>query len=67
MRKVCAWCKKDMGMAASVNKSEGIISHGICEECVDRIFAQQRAGVPPIFFDNFGMPVAVIDAERKTN
>ena len=67
MRKICAWCKEDMGTAPSVDSADGVISHGICEECVDRIFAQQRVGIPPLFFDNFGMPVAVVDAERKTN
>jgi hypothetical protein len=67
MRKICAWCKKDMGNAPSGNNTDGIVSHGICEECVDRIFAQQQEGVPPLFFDNFGMPMEIIDAERKTN
>ena len=66
MRKVCAWCKKDMGAALSAINADSIISHGICEECVDRVFAQQRVGLP-LFFDNLGTPVAVVDADRKTN
>ena len=56
-----------MGYATSGNNKNGIVSHGICEDCVNRIFAQQQEVVPPLFFDNFGMPVAIIDAERKTN
>ncbi len=56
-----------MGTVPLVDSADGVISHGICEECVDRIFAQQRVGIPSLFFDNLGMPVAVVDAERKTN
>lgn len=66
MRKICAWCKKDMGTVPSLNNSDGIISHGICEECVDRVFAQQ--GIRQArFLDKLAVPLTVINAQRKTN
>jgi hypothetical protein len=64
MRKVCAWCKRDMGTVPSVNNSDGIISHGICEECVDGIFAQKGLGLFPLV-DNFGESVVVLDSGKK--
>jgi hypothetical protein len=64
MRKICAWCKKDMGMVPSVKNANGFISHGICEDCVNRIFAQM--GIRQSVFLDIAVPVAVVDAGRKT-
>ena len=36
VRKVCSWCGKDMGEAGFTSKERGIISHGICPECVKK-------------------------------
>lgn len=32
MRRICAWCKKDMGTKEDTS-SDDIITHGICAEC----------------------------------
>lgn len=55
MRKVCAWCKKNMETVPSANNSDGIISHGICDECVKR----------QVHFLAITIPVAVVDVERN--
>ncbi len=65
MRKICAWCKKSMGTVPTANNLDGIVSHGICEECVDRIFAQQ--GIRQSSFPDSIIPAATVGAERKTN
>ncbi len=31
MRHICAWCGRDISLFDS--KSDGLITHGICEEC----------------------------------
>ena len=35
MKIVCAWCSKDMGEKDS--KGQEGVSHGICEECLDKM------------------------------
>ena len=65
MRKICAWCKKDLGIVPTVNNSDGIVSHGICEECVDRILAQQ--GIRQGCFLDVTVLMAVVDAKRRPN
>lgn len=67
MRKICAWCKKNMETIPSIRKSDTIISHGICAECVEKAFAQQRMGGLTPFFENVGVPLAVVEMERKTS
>jgi len=34
VKKICAWCGKDMGEKPSLDDDR--ISHGICPECVER-------------------------------
>jgi len=43
MKIVCAWCGKDMGE----RDSEGIegISHGVCEECLDKMEVKAGNGI----------------------
>ena len=65
MRKICAWCKKDLETVPTVNNSDGIISHGICEECAERILVQE--GIRPGCFLDVTVPMAVVDAERRPN
>ncbi|KKM97309.1 hypothetical protein LCGC14_1169310 [marine sediment metagenome] len=35
MRVICSWCGKDMGEKEPLDNEE--ISHGICEECQERL------------------------------
>ena len=35
MIKICAWCKKEMGITPSSIKLENAITHGICKKCAN--------------------------------
>lgn len=43
MRRICAWCKKEMAPADDVT-DDGLISHGICEECKKLVIAGMAGG-----------------------
>ena len=36
VKKVCAWCEKELTSGLSDGESVGLISHGICPACVKR-------------------------------
>jgi hypothetical protein len=60
MKRICAWCKKELESGFADEDSDGIISHGICEECSDKIFAQQ--GIPlSTYIETLDAPIAVVD------
>lgn len=40
VRRVCAWCKTDMGVAVGSPGQENAISHGMCPSCQARIVAE---------------------------
>ncbi len=33
VRKVCAWCEKDMGDSGFFREKEGCVTHVMCPEC----------------------------------
>ena len=41
MRIVCAWCGKDMG--EKKGNGEEKITHGICQECLAKLEAQDKS------------------------
>jgi len=41
VKRVCAWCKKDLGVADYTSSEPGEITHTICEECE----AKMRKGI----------------------
>ncbi len=60
MKRVCAWCSKDMGIVPSENQSKRIITHGIYEECIDKIFAGLGTELGA-FVDGLAAPVLVVE------
>jgi hypothetical protein len=42
-KRVCAWCKKDMGQTESDAYAKGVETHGVCPDCAKKI-EQQNAG-----------------------
>ncbi len=46
LTRVCSWCKKGMGLKVGDPDQDGLISHGICEECADSLIGggQGRSG-----------------------
>lgn len=65
MRKVCAWCKKeldsDLGTEAG---TDAPISHGICPDCIPKFFP--FLGKPMReFLDEFPGPIFLVDADNR--
>ncbi|MGC4064263.1 MAG: hypothetical protein QM784_06380 [Polyangiaceae bacterium] len=70
MKRVCAWCKKELGEAGQTGASESDagppsgISHGICVECVENLGVEDAMGLDE-FLDTIEAPVAVVDDEQR--
>ncbi len=47
MRRVCAWCQRDLGVIACRWRNVGMVSHGICDECSARWLAEDTKQVRP--------------------
>ncbi|MDA8100984.1 MAG: PAS domain-containing protein [Nitrospiraceae bacterium] len=62
MRRVCAWCRTDMGRAEGNKLPDSEISHGICPACVDNFAFQQGVSLEQ-FLDSLAMPVFVVDGD----
>jgi hypothetical protein len=61
MKRVCAWCKKEMGRKPSAVHGDDVITHGICEECQYHLCAQ--VGMPlRRFLDGLSAPVLLVDS-----
>ena len=60
MRRVCAWCDKDMGRAETNSYSDAFVTHGICNDCVHKFFEPQRSTLQQ-FLDSLDAPVLVVD------
>lgn len=60
MKKVCAWCRKDLGRVDSQAGSDHVITHGICETCKDNLFFQMGVDLP-VFLDSLKLPIVVVD------
>lgn len=64
MRRVCAWCKTDMGAVPEESRSDAFITHGICRECINRYFPPMPTPLMD-FLDTFEAPVMVVDDTVK--
>jgi hypothetical protein len=62
MKRVCAWCKKELGSVDSQEHSEDAITHGICRNCRGNIFFQMGVELG-IFLDSLEPPIVVVDQE----
>ncbi|MDR3580931.1 MAG: hypothetical protein P4L44_13300 [Oryzomonas sp.] len=68
MRRICAWCKIDMGATATESNSDDTITHGICRECAIKIFGPLTQRVTLMeFLDSLAAPVVVADAMGKVS
>jgi hypothetical protein len=66
MRKMCSWCKTDLGTVPSGLLSDTNITYGICEGCLDAYFGLRQIGILD-FIDNLDAPVIVIDEAGNVN
>ena len=60
MKRVCAWCKKELGRVDSQANFENVITHGICEKCRDNMLFQMGVELG-VFLDSLKLPVVVVD------
>lgn len=62
MKKVCAWCKCDMGEVAGEisGQDAGMVSHGLCNTCGSELFAQMGVQLHE-YLDAIGAPIAVVN------
>jgi hypothetical protein len=60
MRRICAWCSKDLGEIVSALDAQDVISHGLCQDCEYHLFAQM--GMPlEEYLDGLRAPIVVVD------
>ena len=62
MKRICAWCRKEMGRVGSQAKFENLITHGICENCRDYMLFQMGVELE-VFLDSLKLPVVVVNRE----
>jgi hypothetical protein len=60
MKRVCAWCNKEMGAVEGSSRPDTETSHGICEGCLNNF--EFQLGVPlQRYLDSIPLPVVVVD------
>lgn len=64
MKRVCAWCKKDMGFIEDQMHDEHVITHGICDPCA-RKFSLGISQSLRDFIDELEVPVVVFKNDEK--
>jgi len=62
MKRVCAWCKKEISRVDSQKHSENAITHGICGSCRDNLLFQMGVELD-VFLDSLKLPIVVVDRE----
>jgi hypothetical protein len=62
MKRVCAWCRKELGRVELQASSENAITHGICGNCRENVLFQM--GVELVeFLNSLRLPVVVVNQE----
>ena len=61
MKRVCAWCKKELEVDSSANP-EQVITHGICKDCRENVLFQMGVELK-VYLDSLDVPVVVVNGE----
>jgi PAS domain-containing protein len=64
MRRICAWCKKDLDDTYSDLHETAAVTHGICDACSIRILMEHDNKLSD-FLDSLFVPVAVVNETGK--
>ena len=64
MKRVCAWCLKEIDRIKDSDLPDTIISHGICPACIDNLVFQHEVSLQA-FIDSIPVPVLVVDDDVK--
>ncbi len=60
MKRICAWCRREMGTVAGSIHPDTVLSHGICDQCFDNM--QFQLGAPLLqYLDSLPVPVLAVD------
>ena len=62
MKRVCAWCGSPLD-PESERSGDKIISHGICEKCLELVLSKESSKPMLEYLDGLPAPVLVIDAD----
>ena len=69
MKRVCAWCRAELGAVEGDLRPEGGITHGICEVCEQRLMAGGSSTTEgrslQEFLDHLGVPILLFDPEPQ--
>ncbi|HEX9023198.1 MAG TPA: PAS domain-containing protein [Geobacteraceae bacterium] len=60
MKRVCAWCRKELEAPCSEADHDEAITHGICKACADSFFSGTGTALRD-FLETIGVPVVVAD------
>ncbi len=60
MKKQCAWCSKAMGSIKIKKNNIRTVTHGICEECATKLFAELDLSIYD-FLDTLKSPVVILE------
>ena len=64
MKKICAWCKKELEGGPVFTESDTPISHGMCPECAFHVRASM--GMPLLeFLDGLHAPVVLVNRDGR--
>jgi transcriptional regulator with PAS, ATPase and Fis domain len=62
MKRICAWCKKELHGVNSQAGTENVITHGICRNCRDNILFQLGVELE-LFLDSLDVPIVLVNRE----
>ena len=60
MKRVCGWCKADIGTVGSVQCSSDAITHGICNDCMSKLLMPLSVSLRD-FLESIDAPVLVVN------
>ena len=61
MKKVCAWCRRELESTAADHEQQYPITHGICETCAANLLAQMGRPLQE-FLDNLDVPILLLES-----
>ena len=60
MKKICAWCRKEIGSAGASRPNEAV-THGICDDCLDNIDFQEGVAMRE-YLNALAAPIVMVDS-----
>ncbi len=49
MKRICAWCGRDMGLVDTALYPESTVTHGICPSCARKYFHEPKRSLRNFF------------------